>query len=212
MVMEKIDILRLLQFSCLIDNYLCTFLWIRNIFVTTHSIHLSFFHQHLSKKCVQQNVTRKTEWYLLQFHESEEQVDNLTVHGEKRLKKGKIWQQLSIKVTRTRTIPSLWAMTDTDDMCGTSRIWKMELKLMAWKVSLYSKCYKIWYLFLAQNVRKDKHTAFWDIWQKFYLFLLLVHCNQNDNNLLIPFFTNNWENAGWQGREKETSMVENIVT
>ena len=42
MVMEKIDILRLLQFSCLIDNYLCTFLWIRNIFVTTHSIHLSF--------------------------------------------------------------------------------------------------------------------------------------------------------------------------
>ena len=152
MVMEKIDILRLLQFSCLIDNYLCTFLWIRNIFVTTHSIHLSFFHQHLSKKCVQQNVTRKTKWYLLQFHESEEQVDNLTVHGEERLKKGKIWQQLSIKVTRT--IPSLWAMTDTDDMCGTSRIWKMELKLMAWKVSLYSKCYKIWYLFLAQNVRK----------------------------------------------------------
>ena len=109
MVMEKIDILRLLLFSCLIDNYLCTFLWIRNIFVTTHSIHLSFFHQHLSKKCVQQNVTRKTKWYLLQFHESEEQVDNLTMHSEKRLKKGKIWQQLSIKVTRT--IPSLWAMT-----------------------------------------------------------------------------------------------------
>ena len=156
--------------------------------------------------------------FIAKFHESEEQVDNLTVHGEERLKKGKIWQQLSIKVTRT--IPSLWAMTDTDDMCGTSRIWKMELKLMAWKVSLYSKCYKIWYLFLAQNVRKyywskiyERQThAFWDIWQKFYLFLLLVHCNQNDNNLLIPFFTNNWENAGWQRREKETSMVENIVT
>ena len=91
LVMEKIDILRLLQFSCLIDNYLCTFLWIRNIFVTTHSIHLSFFHQHLSKKCVQQNVTRKTKWYLLQFHESEEQVDNLTTVLKRRK-----WQQTTI--------------------------------------------------------------------------------------------------------------------
>ena len=117
-----------------------------------HSIHLSFFHQHLSKKCVQQNVTRKTKWYLLQFHESEEQVDNLTVHGEERLKKGKIWQQLSIKVTRT--IPSLWAMTWYWWYVRNFQDMKDGAKINGLESLTYSKCYKIWYLFLAQNVRK----------------------------------------------------------